>query len=121
MFCKLVHPSNVLFHIQVIESRISIYVNDRQFINTFFSIESNDDESDSDDNLKQLPRLIRIAKKTKSIVLQNIIFASLIKLTFLTLGSLGITGMLVAVFADVGVTLLTILNSLRVLFFKLKK
>jgi Cd2+/Zn2+-exporting ATPase len=42
-------------------------------------------------------------------------------LAFLTLSGFGITGMLFAVFADVGVTLIAILNSMRALFFKTKK
>lgn len=75
----------------------------------------------ADDNLNQLPKLIQISRKTKKIALGNIIFAGIIKLTFLTLGALGITGMLLAVFADVGVTLLAILNSLRVLTYKTDK
>lgn len=75
----------------------------------------------ADDNLNQLPKLIQISRKTKKIALGNIIFAGVIKLTFLTLGALGITGMLLAVFADVGVTLLAILNSLRVLACKTDK
>ena len=75
----------------------------------------------ADDNLNQIPKLIKISKKTKRIALGNIIFAGVTKLTFLTLGALGITGMLFAVFADVGVTLLAILNSLRVLMFKIKE
>lgn len=74
----------------------------------------------ADDNLKKIPQLIKIAKYTKKIVLENILFAGITKLTFLTLGALGITGMLLAVFADVGVTLLAILNSLRVLSYKVK-
>ena len=73
----------------------------------------------ADDN--KVPELIKISKYTKKIVLQNIIFAGVTKLTFLLLGALGITGMLLAVFADVGVTLLAILNSLRVLGYKTKK
>lgn len=74
----------------------------------------------ADDNLKRIPDLIKISRRTKKIVLQNIIFAGVTKLTFLLLGALGITGMLLAVFADVGVTLLAILNSLRVLTYKIK-
>ena len=46
---------------------------------------------------------------------ENIILSAVIKVTFLTLGAFGVTGMLSAVIADVGVTLLAILNSLRVL------
>ena len=74
----------------------------------------------ADDNLKRIPDLIKISKRTKKIVLENIIFAGVTRLTFLLLGALGITGMLLAVFADVGVTLLAILNSLRVLTYKIK-
>ena len=48
-------------------------------------------------------------------ILQNIIFAAVTKLAFLVLGAIGITGMFFAVLADVGVTLIAILNSLRVL------
>lgn len=74
----------------------------------------------ADDNLKRIPDLIKISKFTRKIVLENIIFAGVTKFTFLLLGALGITGMLLAVFADVGVTLLAILNSLRVLGYKVK-
>jgi len=74
----------------------------------------------ADDNINQIPKLVKISKKTKRIAFGNIIFAGLTKLTFLMLGAFGITGMAFAVFADVGVTLLAILNSLRVLVFKLK-
>lgn len=74
----------------------------------------------ADDNLKRIPDLIKISKRTRKIVLENIIFAGVTKFTFLLLGALGITGMLMAVFADVGVTILAILNSLRVLTYKIK-
>lgn len=74
----------------------------------------------ADDNISKIYSLIKISKRTKRIVLQNIIFAGITKLTFLILGACGITGMLLAVFADVGVTLLAILNSLRVLTYKEK-
>ena len=74
----------------------------------------------ADDNLNRIPDLIKISKFTRKIVLENIIFAGVTKFTFLLLGALGITGMLLAVFADVGVTLLAILNSLRVLAYKVK-
>jgi len=69
----------------------------------------------ADDNISKVTDLIKISKYTKNIVKQNIVFAGITKLTFLILGALGITGMLFAVFADVGVTLIAILNSLRVL------
>ena len=74
----------------------------------------------ADDNLKHLPKLIKISRKTRNIAFSNIIFSGIIKLAFLALGAFGVTGMLLAVFADVGVTLLAILNSLRVLYFKIK-
>lgn len=69
----------------------------------------------SNDNLLQINNMIKISRKTRSVVLQNIIFAAATKLTFLLLGALGLSNMLLAVFADVGVTLIAILNSLRVL------
>lgn len=72
----------------------------------------------ADDNLKQIPKLIKISRKTRRIAWGNILFAGITKLTFLLLGAFGITGMLFAVFADVGVTLIAILNSLRVLAIK---
>ena len=54
-----------------------------------------------------------IARKTLSIVKQNIVFAIGIKLLILLLGALGAVNMWAAVFADVGVTILAILNALR--------
>lgn len=74
----------------------------------------------SNDNLEKIPESIKISKFTRKIVLENIILSAVVKIVFLTLGAIGITGMLSAVIADVGVTLLAILNSLRVLNFKIK-
>ncbi len=68
-----------------------------------------------DDNPERLPEAINIAQRTNSIAKQNIIFAIGIKATFILLGVLGLASMWVAVFGDMGVTLLTILNSLRLL------
>lgn len=65
------------------------------------------------DEPSKLIDAIKIARKTKSIVLQNIVFALGVKIVFLTLGAFGISGMWEAVFADVGVSMLAILNSLR--------
>ena len=70
-----------------------------------------------DDNPEKVVTAIKISKYTQKIVWQNIIFSASIKVLFLTLGSFGITGMLSAVIADVGVTLLAILNSLRALHY----
>ena len=75
----------------------------------------------ADDKLEKIKDLIAIAKKTKKIVIENIVFACVVKITFLVLGAFGITGMLHAVFADVGVTLIAIFNSLRVLRYNKKK
>ncbi len=68
-----------------------------------------------DDNPHKIISAIKISKFTKRIVLENIGVSAVVKLVFLALGSFGVTGMLVAVFADVGVTLLAILNSIRAL------
>ncbi len=68
-----------------------------------------------DDDILKIPRTIRIAKATVAIAYQNIVFALFIKILFLILGALGIIGMWWAVFADVGVAVLCILNSMRML------
>ncbi len=73
----------------------------------------------SDDNPEKISKAIKISKFTRKIVWQNIGFSAFIKLLFLGLGAFGITGMLAAVIADVGVTVLAILNSLRALHYKL--
>ncbi len=73
-----------------------------------------------DDDPKKIISAIQISKYTRKIVLENIILSAVVKIVFLALGSFGVTGMLAAVFADVGVTLLAILNSLRALKFKPK-
>ena len=66
------------------------------------------------DDLNALPRVIRIAKKTRRIVMQNIVFSIIMKVAFMALGVAGILQLWLAVFADVGVMLLAVLNSLRV-------
>ena len=68
-----------------------------------------------DDKISKIPSAIKLSKKTMSIVRQNIIFAIGIKLLFLIFGAIGFITMWGAVFADVGVTLLAVLNSLRAL------
>lgn len=67
------------------------------------------------DNLNSIAKAIKIAKKTKKIVYQNIIFIIFIKVLFLILGVEAIIGMKEAIFSDVGVALLSILNTLRIL------
>ena len=71
-----------------------------------------------DDNPEKIALSIKLSKFTKKIVLENIILSAGVKIIFLALGAAGITGMLSAVFADVGVTLLAILNSMRALKYK---
>ena len=68
-----------------------------------------------DDNIHKIADAIKIAKKTKRIVFQNIIFALLIKVLVLILVTLNLATMWIAIFADVGVALLAILNSIRLL------
>jgi Cd2+/Zn2+-exporting ATPase len=59
--------------------------------------------------------MLKIARRTRRIVWQNIIFALMVKFLFLGLGAFGIAGMWDAVFADVGVSLLAIINALRIM------
>ncbi len=66
-----------------------------------------------DDKPSKLPEAIKIARKTMSIVRENIIFALAVKAVVLILGAAGLAGMWLAIFADVGVTVLAILNAMR--------
>lgn len=68
-----------------------------------------------DDSLAKLPKAIKGARRTMSIVRHNIIFAIGVKLLVLLLGALGIANMWFAVFADVGVTFVCVLNAMRAL------
>lgn len=67
------------------------------------------------DDLSKIPLAIDISHYTKKIIKQNLIFAVGIKLAILTLSVIGLANMWLAVFADTGVTLLTILNTLRII------
>ncbi len=84
-------------------------------IGTDAAIEAADIVLMDDDPLK-ISTAIKISKKCLKIVRQNIIFAIGIKLVCLVLGAVGIANMWLAVFADVGVMIICILNSLRTLF-----
>ena len=66
------------------------------------------------DDLSALPKAVKIARKTRSIVMQNIIFSIVMKVVFMVLGVIGILPLWLAVFADVGVMLLAVFNSFRV-------
>lgn len=71
-----------------------------------------------DDDPMKLAKAIRISKKCMGIVWQNIIFAMGVKLICLALGALGLANMWLAIFADVGVMVLAVLNAIRALFVK---
>ena len=71
-----------------------------------------------DDDPRKIAKAIRIARKCIGIVYQNTVFAIGIKLLCLVLTALGITGMWLAIFADVGVMVLAVLNAIRALFVK---
>jgi Cd2+/Zn2+-exporting ATPase len=68
------------------------------------------------ERLTALPKAVKIARRTRSIVLQNILFSIVMKVAFMILGVWGILPLWLAVFADVGVMLLAVLNSFRVRF-----
>lgn len=70
------------------------------------------------DEPSKVASAIKLSKRTMRIVTQNIVFAISVKILVLILSALGITSMWLAVFADVGVSLLAILNSLRMLSVK---
>ena len=71
-----------------------------------------------DDDPMKIVKAIRIAKKCLAIVRENIVFAIGIKLICLLLGALGIANMWLAIFADVGVMVIAVLNAVRALFVK---
>ena len=71
-----------------------------------------------DDDPLKISKAIKIARKCIRIVYENIYFAIGIKILYLILGALGIANMWVAIFADVGVMILAVLNAVRTLFVK---
>ena len=71
-----------------------------------------------DDDPLKIAKAIKISKKCLGIVYENIIFALGVKLVCLILGALGIANMWVAIFADVGVMVIAVLNAIRVLMVK---
>ncbi len=68
-----------------------------------------------DDDVRKIAKVVKISRKTLTIVKQNIVFALSVKAIVLILGALGIASMWAAVFADVGVAVLAIINSMRTL------
>ena len=71
-----------------------------------------------DDDPAKITLAMRIARRTLNIVHQNIVFALGVKAVCLVLGAAGIGGMWIAIFADVGVTVLAVLNAVRALYTK---
>lgn len=71
-----------------------------------------------EDKLSKIPLAVKISRKTVKIAKQNITFALAAKITVMALGLMDISGMWAAVFADVGVTVIAVLNSLRALYYK---
>ena len=71
-----------------------------------------------DDDIRKIPSVIRIARKTEGIVRGNVIFAIAVKVLILVLSAFGMASMWAAVFGDVGVCILCVLNSMRALRFK---
>ncbi|MBE7002777.1 MAG: cadmium-translocating P-type ATPase [Ruminococcaceae bacterium] len=74
-----------------------------------------------DDDLRKLSAIVRIGRKTTRIVRENVVFALCVKLLVLLLGAMGRASMWLAVFGDVGVAVLAVLNSMRCLRFSAKK
>lgn len=71
-----------------------------------------------DDDPMQISKAIKISRKCLRIVYQNIVFAIGVKLVCLALGAIGIANMWLAIFADVGVMIIAVLNAIRALFVK---
>ena len=71
-----------------------------------------------DDDPLKIAKAIRISRKCLGIVYENIVFAIGVKLICLALGALGLANMWLAIFADVGVMILAVLNAIRALFVK---
>ena len=69
-----------------------------------------------DDDPMKIAKAIRISRRCMRIVYQNIVFAIGVKLACLLLGALGIANMWLAIFADVGVMIIAVLNAIRALF-----
>ena len=71
-----------------------------------------------DDDLLKLSKAVKISKKTYSIVCQNIVISLIIKFAVLVLSAFGVLGMMYAVFADVGVMVMAVLNAIRAISVK---
>ena len=67
------------------------------------------------DDLRKIPQAISLARRTYKLAMQNIVFVSACKLLILVLGAMGIAGIWVAIFGDVGLCVLAVLNAMRAL------
>lgn len=72
------------------------------------------------DDLNSVVNSIKIAKATRRIAIQNIVFCLVVKLAIMVLGVLNLAPMYLAIFADVGVSVIAILNAIRIFLFKFK-
>ena len=68
-----------------------------------------------DDKPERLLDAVKISRKTMKVVWQNVVLSLGIKAAIMVFGALGLTGMWLAVFGDVGVTFFAVLNSMRIL------
>jgi Cd2+/Zn2+-exporting ATPase len=68
-----------------------------------------------DDDLRKIPAFIRLSRQTRAVLLQNIVLALAIKAVFLLMTVAGMATLWMAVFADMGVSLLVVFNGLRLL------
>ena len=69
------------------------------------------------DDLRKIPEALEIAKKTYSLALENMYFVILVKAIILLLGAFGIANIWLAIFGDVGVLILSVINAMRSLSF----
>jgi P-ATPase superfamily P-type ATPase cadmium transporter len=71
-----------------------------------------------DDNPRKVMSAIKVAKKTMNVVMQNIVFAIGVKILVMVLGAFGIANIQAGIFADMGVSVIAILNASRTLMVK---
>ena len=74
-----------------------------------------------DDDLKTVDKAFTLANRTRAIVLQNIVLSLGVKFSFLILAGFGQATMLQAIFADVGITMIAVMNALRLIYGKRAK
>ena len=70
------------------------------------------------DDINLLEKSFKVSRKTKKIVIENIVLSLTVKFLFLTFAGFGMSSMLTAIFADVGITLIAVLNTFRLIYSK---